>query len=133
MELKNHLNEKFELRIFGNQNYIKNETINWWFRSCIIITEKGKKRKTHLKLLTREDLYLLHDWLKQVYSGNYTQTVFEFVDAHVWFSIWKRGRERILRFFIQGDKYRKFYWDWRIKNDADNKLLSYIETIKNAY
>jgi hypothetical protein len=57
---------------------------------------------------------------------DYEKTVFEFVDAHVWFRLWKKGDERFLRFFIQGDKYRKFYWDWRLTKINLNLFKSYM-------
>ena len=123
MQLINHIGEKFEIRILGKQKLPNNETVEWWYKSTIIITEGGKKRKTNLRFLTREDLFLLISWLENLMQYDYEKTVFEFVDAHVWFRLWKKGDERFLRFFIQGDKYRKFYWDWRM-NTKNNILLS---------
>ena len=128
MQLKNYLGEQFEIRILGNQFDDSKKQIKWWLRSSIIITENGKIHKTKLKFLTQEDLFLLIKWLKDVYSGNYEKTVFQFVDGHVWFRLWRKGNERFLRFFIQGDYYRKFRWDWRISKD-NNDLLRYIEIL----
>lgn len=128
MQLKNYLGEQFEIRILGNQFDDSKKQIKWWLRSSIIITENGKIHKTKLKFLTQEDLFLLIKWLKDVYSGNYEKTVFQFVDGHVWFRLWRKGNERFLRFFIQGDYYRKFRWDWRISKD-NNDLLRYIEIV----
>lgn len=130
MQLVNHLGEKFELRIEGKQFDDKKKPIDWWFRSSIIISENGKKRKTNLKLLTNEDLDLLVSWLKAIYAGNFEKTNFQFVDGHVWFRVWKKGKEPFLRFFIQGDTYRKFIWDWRLNADIDKKLLKYIQVLK---
>lgn len=132
MQLVNHLGEKFELRIEGKQLDDKKKPIDWWFRSSVIITEHGKKRKTNLKFLTTEDLILLSDWMKEISKGNFEKTVFQFVDGHVWFRIWRKGSERFLRFFIQGDKYRKYRWDWRINQDKEGKLLKYIEVLKTT-
>lgn len=129
MQLTNHLGEKFELRIFGNQFDASKKPIQWWFRSSIAISENGKIRRTKLKFLTQEDLFLLKKWLEDVYSGNYEKTVFQFVDGHVWFRLWRKGNERFLRFFIQGDYYRKFRWDWRIRLDEKNEMLKYIEEL----
>ena len=131
MQLVNHLGEKFELRIEGKQLDNNKKPIDWWFRSSIIISEKGKKRKTNLKLFTTEDLILLSDWMKEISKGNFEKTIFQFVDGHVWFRIWKKGEERFLRFFIQGDKYRKYRWDWRINEDKEGELLKYIEVLKS--
>jgi hypothetical protein len=128
MQLKNYLGEQFEIRILGNQFDDSKKQIKWWLRSSIIITENGKIHKTKLKFLTQEDLFLLIKWLKDVYSGNYEKTVFQFVDGHVWFRLWRKGNKRFLRFFIQGDYYRKFRWDWRISKD-NNDLLRYIEIL----
>lgn len=128
MQLKNYLGEQFEIRILGNQFDDSKKQIKWWLRSSIIITENGKIHKTKLKFLTQEDLFLLIKWLKDVYSGNYEKTVFQFVDGHVWFRLWRKGNERFLRFFIQGDYYRKFRWDCRISKD-NNDLLRYIEIV----
>ena len=123
MQLINHIGEKFEIRLLEKQKLPNSETVEWWYKSTIIITEGGKKRKTNLKYLTREDLFLLSSWIENLMQYDYEKTVCEFVDAHVWFRLWKKGDERFLRFFIQGDKYRKFYWDWRL-NTKNNILLS---------
>jgi len=125
MQLINHIGEKFEIRILGKQKLPNNETVEWWYKSTIIITEGGKKRKTNLRFLTREDLFLLSSWIENLMQYDYEKTVFQFVDAHVWFRLWKKGDERFLRFFIQGDKYRKYFWDWRLKLDDDKELLKY--------
>jgi hypothetical protein len=130
MQLTNHIGEKFELRILGKQITPNNETVNWWYKSSIVITEDGKKRKTNLRFLTREDLFLLTSWLENIEQGDYNKTRFEFVDAHVWFRLWQKGKEPFLRFFIQGDKYRKYYWDWRISRNNLIFMKSYITTLK---
>lgn len=130
MQLTNHIGEKFEIRILGKKITPNNETVNWWYKSSIVITEDGKKRKTNLRFLTREDLFLLTSWLENIEKGDFNKTRFEFVDAHVWFRLWKRGRVRFLRFFIQGDKYRKFYWDWKISTNNLILMKSYIITLK---
>ena len=131
MKLINHIGESFEIKITGNKN-VNNVVVSWWFESLIIITENGKKRKTNLKLLCQEDLNLLFDWLKEIYAGNFEKTLFQFVDGHVWFRIWKKGKEPILRLFIQGDKYRKFIWDWHFNKDTDRKLLKYTYYLLNT-
>jgi len=127
MHLKNHNGEKFEIRIFGNQLDNLNNTIKWWFRSSIILTENGKRFCTKLDLLTEEDLFLLKRWLEDIYSGNHEKTMFQFVDGHVWFRLWKRGKERFIRFFMQKDEYRKYCWDWRIRLDEKKVFLKSIE------
>lgn len=131
MKIENHLGETFELRIQGNVIDSSGKPIDWWFQSCIIISESGKKRKTNLKFLTIEDLQFLSSWLQDIYNGQFDKTLFQFVDGHVWFRLWKRGSERFIRFFIQGDKYRKFYWDWRLTKDVDRKLLNYTNYLLN--
>lgn len=131
MKLINHIGESFEVKITGNK-YVNNEVVSWWFESHIIITENGKKRKTNLKFLCLEDLDLLDCWIKDICKGNFEKTLFQFVDGHVWFRIWKRGKEPILRLFIQGDKYRKFIWDWRLNADIDKKLLRYTYHLLNT-
>ena len=75
---------------------------------------------------------LLFVWLKEIYAGNFEKTLFQFVDGHIWFRIWKRGKEPILRLFIQGDKYRKFIWDWRLNSDDEKKLLRYTYHLLNT-
>ena len=129
MQLINHIGEKFEIRLLGKQKLPNNETVEWWYKSAIIITEGGKKRKTNLKFLTREDLFLLSSWLENLMQYDYEKTVFEFVDAHVWFRLWKKGEERFLRFFIKGDKYRKFCWDWRLNTKNNRLFLNYINCL----
>lgn len=130
MRLVNHLGETFEIRVLDNITNSMGEKVDWWYRSSIVISECGKKRKTNLKFLTNEDLDLLVSWLKAIYAGNFEKTNFQFVDGHVWFRVWKRGKEPILRFFMQGDKYRKFIWDWRLNTDNDKNLLKYIKVLK---
>jgi hypothetical protein len=132
MHLENHLGETFEIRIQGNVIDSSGETVDWWFHSSVIITESQKKRKTNLKFLCQEDLNLLFDWLKEIYAGNFEKTLFQFVDGHVWFRIWKKGKDPIVRLFIQGDKYRKFIWDWRLNLDAEKKLLKYSHCLLNT-
>lgn len=132
MHLKNHLGETFEIRIQGNVIDSAGAPVDWWFNSSVIITESQKKRKTNLKFLCKEDLNLLFVWLKEIYAGNFEKTLFQFVDGHVWFRIWKRGKEPILRLFIQGDKYRKFIWDWRLNSDDEKKLLRYTYHLLNT-
>jgi hypothetical protein len=132
MRLINHCNETFELRILGKVVDSSGKPVDWWFRSCVIISESGKKRKTNLKFLTIEDLELLRIWIQDIYNGQFEKTLFQFVDGHVWFRLWKRGSERFIRFFIQGDKYRKFYWDWRLTKDVDRKLLNYTNYLLNT-
>lgn len=132
MHLKNHLEETFEIRIQGNAIDSFGAPVDWWFNSSVIITESQKKRKTNLKFLCKEDLNLLFVWLKEIYAGNFEKTLFQFVDGHVWFRIWKRGKEPILRLFIQGDKYRKFIWDWRLNSDYEKKLLTYTYHLLNT-
>jgi len=132
MRLINHNNEQFELRIQGCEFNSNGEKIEWWFKSSVIITTEGIKRKTNLKFLTIEDLDLLIDWIRDISNGNYEKTFFQFVDSHVWFRVWRKGKEPILRFFIQGDKYRKFYWDWRLKLDKDKKFLKYAQALLDS-
>lgn len=129
MHLVNHQGEIFKFHIEGKQLDEKKKSIDWWFRGWIVISENGKIRKTNLKLLTQEDLFLLKKWIEDIYSGNYEHTIFQFVDGHVWFRLWKRGKERFIRFFIQGDKYRKFCWDWRINLDENSELIRYVEIL----
>ena len=76
MQLINHIGEKFEIRILDKQKLPNNETVEWWYKSTIIITEGGKKRKTNLRFLTREDLFLLSSWLENLMQYNYEKTVF---------------------------------------------------------
>lgn len=130
MRLVNQNKDSFEFRINSCVILPKDVKVNWWFNSKIVITENGRKRTTHLKLLTWEDLERLSIWLKKVYAGNFEQTIFQFVDGHVWFRLWKKGNERIIRFFIKGDKYRKFYWDWRFSKDKEGEFLKYTEALK---
>lgn len=132
MRLINHCGETFELRILGNVSDSSGKSVDWWFRSSVIISESGKKRKVNLKFLTTEDLHLFSIWIKDIYNGNFDKTLFQFVDGHVWFRVWKRGQERFIRLFIQGDKYRKFYWDWRLKFDHDKTLLKYTTSLLNT-
>ena len=131
MRIVNHIGESFEIKIQGNVQNSIGEKVDWWYRSCIIITEAGKKHKTHLKFLTREDINLLAIWIEKIYTGNLESKTFQFTDGHVWFKLWKKGKEPILRFFIQGDKYRRFYWGWRIKLDKEQKLLKYTDYLLN--
>jgi len=126
MQLINHIGEKFELRILGNQLDDLNKPITWWYRSYILITQSGKPKKTKLNFLTQEDLFLLNKWLIDIYSGNYETTIFQFVDGHIWFRLWKKGRERFIRFFIQQDQFTKYHWDWRISLDKNNYFSHYV-------
>lgn len=129
MHLINDRGEKFELRIESYQFDEFKKPIKWWFRSSITLSENGKLYKTKLDFLTHEDLYLLKLWLEDICSGNHEKTMFQFIDGHVWFRLWKRGKERFIRFFMQKDEYRKYCWDWRIKLDENHELLKYIEKL----
>ena len=124
--IKNHASELFHLNIYGNNCDEVGAPIPWWYKAEITITSANQEITTELELLTTEDLHLLEQWLIQIYAEEPTKPIFQFVDGHIWFSLWRKSNRSILRFFIQVDEKTKYHWDWDYQNDKDRLLLDYV-------
>jgi hypothetical protein len=124
--IKNQASELFYLNIYGNNCDEVGAPIPWWYRAKITITSANEEITTELELLTTEDLHLLEQWLRQIYAGEPTTPIFQFVDGHVWFSLCKKCNTPILRFFIQVDEMTEYHWDWDYQKDNDKLFLDYI-------
>jgi hypothetical protein len=126
--IKNQASELFHLNIYGNNCNEVGAPIPWWYKARVTITSATKEITTELELLTTEDLYLLKQWLTQIYEGESTTPIFQFVDGHVWFRLWRKCNTPILRFFIQVDEKTKYHWDWDYRKDKDELLVEYISS-----
>jgi hypothetical protein len=126
--IENYVGELFHLNIYGYNCDEVGAPIPWWYKAEITITSANEEITTELELLTTEDLHLLEHWLRQIYEGEPTKPIFQFVDGHVWFSLCKKCNTPILRFFIQVDEKTKYHWDWDYRKDKDRFLVEYISS-----
>jgi hypothetical protein len=128
-KIYNSAGQSFQLDIYGNIPDEDGQPIPWWYQSRVIVKFTDQEVSTELELLTTEDLHLLEGWLKQIYEGNTAEPIFQFVDGHVWFKLWKKCNKLVLRFFIQVDEKTKYFWDWDYKKDENQVFLGYVKKL----
>ncbi len=123
----NHANEIFKINIIPIN--LSGEFNNCKSIAEITITFCGETISTGSNLLIMEDLFLLKNWLLNLYKGKDVKQKFDFKSRNIYFKIWLKLNKPVLRFFIKTDDKTKYFWEWEYEEDVNQVFLGYIREL----
>ena len=123
----NHANEIFKINIIPIN--LSGEFNNCKSIAEITITFCGETISTGSKLIIMEDLFLLKNWLLNLYKGKDVKQKFDFKSRDIYFKIWLKLNKPVLRFFIKTDDKTKYFWEWEYEEDVNQVFLGYIREL----
>lgn len=127
----NHANEIFKINIIPIN--LSGEFNNCKSIAEITITFCGETISTGSNLLVMEDLFLLKNWLLNLYNGKDVKQKFDFKSRGIYFKIWLKLNKPVLRFFIKTDDKTKYFWEWEYVEDNKELLPEYINKISEQF